>query len=95
MQQLTLQFSFIQHQASDKLVENLQKRLDNLPPGELRDKEEERAEKELENIKKVQGLVQEEPQEHPDPRGVDTPSEEPAPPQGDGEAPPPPVEPET
>lgn len=61
------------HQASDKLVENLQKRLDKLPPGELRDKEEARAEKELENIKKVQGLV---PEEDPDPRGVDTPAEE-------------------
>jgi len=56
------------HQASDKLVENLQKRLDKLPPGELREKEEARAEKELENIKKVQGLV---PEEDPDPRGVD------------------------
>lgn len=66
------------HQASDKLVENLQKRLENLPPGEQREKEEARAEKELENIKKVQGLV---PEEHPDPAGQDpVPSDETAPP---------------
>lgn len=72
------------HQASDKLVENLQKRLDKLPPGEseLREKEEARVEKELENIKKVQGLVPEVPEEHPDPAGQDG---------GDAEAPPPPA----
>ena len=46
----------VQHEAGEKIAGQIKEKLDQLPPGEEKDKAVEQAHKELDSLKKIQGM---------------------------------------
>ena len=46
-----------QHEVGEKVAEQIKEKLDNLPPGEEKDRAVKEAHKELENLQRVQGMA--------------------------------------